>query len=454
MGKDILEKLLADSQNTIHIQNTDIKLVCKAACAMANSNGGLIVVDIEEDKEQDIRKSISEDINPAVPFLTNVIKKDGERKLVVYVMEGSEKPYSTNSSFYVVRGEAVCQANQDEIKDLFDHRELVENSWERNPQGFFDENDVDEFTVSQMRAALAEQNEKFKEATKTDILKHYGFLTDDMINNAGVAVCAENPVFYLPQIRIRVSLFADTQSKSLINVKLFEGNLVESVPAVTNYIYSLYPRQTSIGLLREENEPLPLVALREGILNAVVHRSYEEYNSFLIVNIFSDRLEIINSGELLRGVTVDKLSTVHKSFLRNPDIANAFFRLKYMEMAGTGTLRILSECSRNNCAVPVWKSENGYVSLTFPEIHHNQLALESKDWMLIAGNLSANPSTTKALADILSYIEKEGSLKLNDAQTLTGKSYATVKRYLQLLKDSGLVCYVGSLKTGSWQLCQ
>lgn len=125
-------------------------------------------------------------------------------------------------------------------------------------------------------------------------------------------------------------------------------NLIDAVERITEYIYSLYPIQTIVkDTKRVEYEPLPKVALREGILNSVVHRSYEGYDTAVAINIYSDRLEIVNSGSLPKGIDASELGHSHFSYLRNPDIAYAFFAMKYIEMAGSGTSRILEVCRRN-----------------------------------------------------------------------------------------------------------
>lgn len=280
-------------------------------------------------------------------------------------------------------------------------------------------------------------------------MSRLGFINMGNITNSGVAVTAKEPTAFFPQARIRVSVFGGNDI--LQNVRLYEANLVESIDPIVDFIYSLYPQKVEVnGLLRQVYESIPKVALREGILNAVVHRRYDDYQTFMRVNIYQDHLEIVNSGQLPEGMSVDDLSKRHFSQLRNPDIANAFYVLRYIEAAGSGTLRIIEECKKNLCAMPEWHQGDNTVTLVFKaNLPLDNLSGTSVIDNIIAG-LTPNVETQRLLTSIHVMIKNVGNIKVADVQKLTGKSYASCKRYLQWLKEAGLIEYRGSLKTGGW----
>ena len=108
----------------------------------------------------------------------------------------------------------------------------------------------------------------------------------------------------------------------------------------------VYPkRQTISGLKRNEEYSYPYLAIREGILNAIVHRDYTENNQ-IYIDIYADRLEIVNPGTFPEGITIRSLFKSHQSIVRNPDIAHCCLVRKYVEIMGSGTLRMISECKR------------------------------------------------------------------------------------------------------------
>lgn len=161
-------------------------------------------------------------------------------------------------------------------------------------------------------------------------------------------------------------------------------------------------------------------------------------------------MEIINSGQLPEGLTIDVLSRRHIFHLRNPDIANAFYVLRYIEAAGSGTLRIIDECKKNHCALPEWRQDDNTVALTFKaELPREKFSKSTITDNIIKG-LTHNVDAQKHLYAIYMSIRNNGNIKVANVQELTGKSYISCKRYLQLLKEAGLIEYRGSLKTGGW----
>jgi ATP-dependent DNA helicase RecG len=125
------------------------------------------------------------------------------------------------------------------------------------------------------------------------------------------------------------------------------------------------------GVLRTEKLHYPLLAIREGLLNAMVHRDYNSVNGFLQISIFTDRTEIANYGGLPEGITIRDLKREHNSVLRNPDIAQICFIRKYIEMLVSGTLRMINDCKKNNFKTPVWTDKEDITTVTFPELSTN-----------------------------------------------------------------------------------
>ena len=88
--------------------------------------------------------------------------------------------------------------------------------------------------------------------------------------------------------------------------------------------------------------------------------------------------------------------------------------------------------------------------MTFPGVFHHQSSSQKKDWQVISERLTQDKSVAESLSRILDYMETNGQVKLAELASLTGKSYPTVKRYMQMLKDAALISYEGSARTGGW----
>lgn len=131
-------------------------------------------------------------------------------------------------------------------------------------------------------------------------------------------------------------------------------------------------------LYRKESYPVPLAALREAILNAVVHKDYSSATAIQI-SVYPDKLMIWNPGYLPESWTLDKLISKHASCPFNPDIANTFFRAGLIESWGRGIERIIDTCKQGNYPVPKWQLEPGglWVVFEFPKEHVRQFVDET-----------------------------------------------------------------------------
>lgn len=87
------------------------------------------------------------------------------------------------------------------------------------------------------------------------------------------------------------------------------------------------------------------------------------------ISIFSNRTEISNYGGLPEGIAVKDLKTEHHSILRNPDIAHMCFIRKYIEMLGSGTLRMIKDCKVNGFKMPKWSDEKNVTTVIFPDLN-------------------------------------------------------------------------------------
>ena len=454
----IMDFLLQHKKNVFFEAGVDIHKILTTASALGNTNGGTIVLGIKSTGEtigisaslsEEINRYINEEIVPSLPYTLTTMERQGKQVAVLSVWEGADKPYTVDGQIYLQIGDSIQKADSEQTIRILNQNVCNGNGWERTPIHDASKEDISEEVIERFRNQLRKDNRIPKEASTIGIMRKLGFISAGTITNAGIVVTAKEPTAFFPQTRIRVSVFGENQV--LQEVRVFETNMVECIDPLVDFVYSLYPQKMEIvGTQRQSFEQLPKVALREGILNAVVHRRYDDYQTTMRVNIYTDRLEIVNSGRLPEGLTIDDLSKQHVSQLRNPDIANAFYVLRYIEAAGSGTLRIIEECKKNLCAMPEWRQGEDSVSLIFRvplphEKYNGALVIDH----IITG-LTTNEATQRDLVVIYKAISNLGNIKVADVQKLIEKSYVTCKRYLQLLKEAGLIEYRGSLKTGGW----
>ena len=145
--------------------------------------------------------------------------------------------------------------------------------------------------------------------------------------------------------------------------EIIEGNLIHllnEVPVQLNYKFLTRPIKFE-GLQREEKEMYPPQAIREMLLNALVHRTYT--GAPIQIRVFDRQLSIWNEGALPSGLSIDDLKTDHNSRPRNPSIANACFLAGYIDAWGRGTLKIINACQEYNLPEPTICEKNGGVEI-------------------------------------------------------------------------------------------
>ncbi|MDO8737569.1 ATP-binding protein [Candidatus Deferrimicrobium sp.] len=118
-------------------------------------------------------------------------------------------------------------------------------------------------------------------------------------------------------------------------------------------------------IFREDRFPVPLDALREILLNAVMHRDYSHYSGYVAIVVFDDRIEIRSYGRLPNGITVKQLSRRHDSRPTNPLIAGAFHRTGAVEVWGRGTNRVIAMCKQYGAPLPAFEERQGFLIVTF-----------------------------------------------------------------------------------------
>jgi ATP-dependent DNA helicase RecG len=232
--------------------------------------------------------------------------------------------------------------------------------------------------------------------------------------------------------------------------------LFQNITAILNFIEISFGKNIVVdGILRKEKYNYPLMAVREGLLNAMVHRDYNSVNGFLQISIFSDRTEISNYGGLPAGITIKDLKKEHNSILRNPDIAQTCFIRKYIEMLGSGTLRMISDCKKNGFRIPVWTDKDNVTTVTFPDLSIKTKATKGVNEGVNEGVKKVHfkaesEGVNEELNAIYSVIEKTPGLKAPAIASALGVSLSTAERYIKKLKDAKYIKFVGVPKTGGY----
>ena len=179
-----------------------------------------------------------------------------------------------------------------------------------------------------------------------------------------IALIGKNPQKYFINALVRVGRFKD--EITIIGDRRIEGNLFKQIEeaeeAIKNFINVRY-EITGEQLTRKNVWDYPLEAIRETLLNSVIHRDYFKYNVQTQIKIFNDWIWFFNIGGLPEGITLEQLKTTHPSVARNPLIVHIFYLAGLIEEYGSGIGRIMGSLKEANLPGPEFKEEFAGFSL-------------------------------------------------------------------------------------------
>lgn len=480
----IIENLLQQNEG-VRLEfkaQPNIDAIAKSITSFINTKGGDLVIGIDDAKKvlgvenaqqqaSTIQNALVDLIKPTAPISVQVINFKKKEVILISVWEGAKKPYQFKGVIYNRIGQATKTTNPDKLTNLISQRKQADFHWERMPVLGAELSDLDSAEIKQTIKLYKEYKKDVKIEDTEDFLIQVGLLQNGNITNACMVLFGKNPIRFIPQSRIRLTLYPSKISgNQFIDDKIFEGNVFKNISAIFEHLDIIYGRTLNVnGLIRTDKPNYPVLALREGVLNAIVHRDYNSVKGFLQISIYADRTEISNYGALPDGITVDDLKVEHSSILRNPDIAQMCFYRRYIEMLGTGTQRMIRDCKENKFKVPMWRQKENTTTVAFPDIAHNRKSEEITKGItegISKGVIAKVEGVTEGITEgitaevkdkitkILLVLYKEGGVRTVDIEKLIDIPAKSLERYIKQLKDAGIIEFKGANRTGGYYITE
>ncbi|MBR1754712.1 putative DNA binding domain-containing protein [bacterium] len=367
---DIDLKNLTDECNTVEYKQAETDTLYKTVSAFANTDGGCIILGVTDDKEivgidlcDNKQEQIVNKIADNTGILPNVelAEIDGKQILKITI-DKSSNPIAYRGRYYKRVGNTSREIPKEELKTLF----LKNVSWDSQTNKCTID-DIDEETVRKfINKAIKEDRiiEDVKDYTVEDILTHLELIIDDKYTNASILLFGKNPQKLFRNATVRIGLFKGNYEDTIISDKEITGNLFNQVQETENAIKSLINKRAEIkDFERKDIWDYPIVALREAILNALIHRDYFDISANTQIKIFDDCIWFYNTGELFGGLTIEQLNNPHHSSKsRNPLLMNVMYKAKLVEQFGTGINRMNVACLKQGIPTPKLDiSSSGFV---------------------------------------------------------------------------------------------
>ena len=402
----------------------------KEIVAMANTVGGTIYVGVADDGAviglentdeviQRITNSVRDAIKPDVTMFLRykTLEQAGKQIVSVQVQCGAARPYYLAAKglrpegVYVRQGTSSVPASEAMIRRMI--------------------KETDGDTFEEMRSlnqtlTFAAATAEFEARKITFDLPHMKTLglvgNDGIYTNLGLLMSDQCPHI------IKAATFGGVDQTDFQDRREFGGSLLKQLSDAYAYLELRNKTHATFeGLYRVDRKDYPETALREALLNAIVHREYA-YSASTLVSVYTDRIEMVSIGGLVHGVSLEDV-LMGLSVCRNQKLANIFYRLELIEAYGTGMKKIRS-AYQSNVRKPDIQATGNAFKIVLPI-----LAVPTNG---VASGRYANEADA-----ILELAYANGSITRKKAEEILGVGTATASRLLKRMVEEKYLTAVG-----------
>jgi ATP-dependent DNA helicase RecG len=413
--------------------------------AFANQSGGTLLLGVQDDGEvlgfegndADLQRIASQIVDSLglMPSLS-VQEYSGKSVLKIHVVPATIPiPFKGR---YLTR---VGSTNRDMTPEQIARRLMARlgQSWD-SLLSTKSLDDANEQTVRQFLQLARQRLSHLSENEPTyRLLDNLNLLDNDRLTNAGVLLFGAQPQRVFPAAQIHLGQF---RNQVIVDDRTLQGDLFSLLKTVMERLQSYLTVRLDVAasgaslkdLQRHETWEYPLDALREAVINALIHRDYAALGEIQI-RVHEDRLDIWNPGSLPEGISIEDLRREgHVSKLRNPLLAQTFYYAGLVERWGTGTTRMIAVCHAHGLPEPQFREESDGFKVTFLKDLYSAERL---------GKLGLNKRQIQAVL----YVKENGSIGNMEYQKLTGASKPTATRDLKDLQQRGVLLLRGTGRT-------
>lgn len=386
MNYEQIKQIISGGESrTLELKKTtgELKDAMHTACAMLNSEGGMIVFGINPGLQiigQQVTDSTQREIanaltglEPQVSINVQYIDIPERPGFQLITMEfdafvHGHKPYTYQGRPYYKVESITKIMPRDMFEDKIRANKPQLYAWERQKAERVGLGDLNEERI-RGSVRLGVESGRMPPSSMTEpletVLDKLQLLTDGMPNNAAAMLFGTNNREY-PQFKLRMARFRGMDKNSFMDNQQAEGNFFDLLDAGMAFFLKWLAFSGEIkGLMREEWLEIPAAALREALVNALCHRQWEKYNMTIGIAIYDDRVEIENPGFLPPPLTPENIKLPHQSIPYNPAIADVLYKTTFLEKWGSGVQRIIEVCAGRGVPAPEWSQQSGFVVVTF-----------------------------------------------------------------------------------------
>ena len=413
--------MIFQESETVELKEIVVDDIKKEIIAFANGEGGRLYIGVRDDgtvtgleSVDNVSLQISNMVRDAIkPDLTmflhyKTIEIEEKQVLEIEIQRGTERPYYIAKKglrpegVYVRQGYSSVPANDTAIRRMIK------------------ETDGDRF--EEMRSL--EQNLTFVETSREFARRNVEFglhqmKTLKLLNYDGIYTNLGLLLSEQCKHTIKVAVFQGTDQSVFKDRREFSGSLFKQLNEVYEYIDIHNQTQSTFNkLLRIDTRDYPEDALREALLNLMVHRDYG-FQASALISIYEDRIEFVSVGGLVSGIDLEDIM-MGISVCRNQNLANVFYRLQLIEAYGTGIRKILNAYHDVKQKPEIQHTQNAF-KIILP--NRNQSLERKEEYEVLS----------KTEQQIIELMKQNGKLSRKEIETKLELSTSTVLRLLKKL---------------------
>ncbi len=432
-------------------------------CGFANAEGGVLVIGRNDKGEavgvkgaakllEDIPNKVRDILGIMVDV--NLLEESGKELLEIHV-EPYPSPVSYKGEYHYRSG-----STKQELKGAALSRFLLRKQglhWDAVPLPNFAVANCGASALEWFRTRAARSG-RVDVAVLADsdaaLLASLQLEEGPYLKRATALLFGKQPEQFVPGASIKIGFFVtDDDLRYQDEVR---GDLFAQVEKTLELLQTKYLKAyiSYESLYRLETFLFPLQALREALLNAVIHKDYSS-GVPIQISVYEHKVVMWNPGQLPENWTLEKLLGKHPSSPFNPLLASAFFRAGYVESWGRGIEKIDRECRAHGMAPPAYDASMSGLMLTFKANPAHLVAALGHESVKTPVEVSVEAPVEMSVevpARVLAILASNPTMTLANVAVVVGKSTRTVERAAAKLVSQGALRFVGPRKGGRWEV--
>ena len=283
------------------------------------------------------------------------------------------------------------------------------------------------------------------------------------VSTACILLFGKNPQRFFPRARTRFIRYEGTEEKvgtemNVVKDVTFEETILQQVRRTIDYLETQVREHSFLG---EDgrfitNRNYSKYAIQEMVVNSCCHRAYNIKGTEIQIKMFDDRIVFETPGDLPGLVRPDNIRHTH--FSRNPKIAQFLKAYKYVKEFGEGIDRICNELETKGCAIPSFHIDAFILKATLMAEWTTEKEFDrpntapKDDTINVQGNIAKLTDRQRKIYEAIKNDTINDTINAKTLSELFSTSVITIKRDLYVLRDLNLIRYVGSNKTGHWEV--